>query len=227
MKKLVDKNDISKIKLGSYIGKGKEGFCYLSQDKSQVTKLFYGINKDKKIYFDNIVNSQIAFPKEILYDKESQKMIGYTMPYLNGDRLLDGFDSSMQLRDLKNAYLQIRLIILKLKDVYMDDLCLENMLYDNNSKLINIIDTSRWYQEYDGQFESIKILNWQLMCALLLTIRAEYTRLKQNKRLNELLKMYENDEKDISMFINFLNELELDVSEYQGKKIKQISELKY
>ena len=60
--------------------------------------------------------------------------------------------------------------MLRQKNVFMDDLCLENMLYDSENKRINLIDTSRWFSKRDGQFESIGNFNWQMMSALLQSI---------------------------------------------------------
>lgn len=210
-----------KNKLGK---EGREGICYILPN-NKVIKLFHGLDKDRKILFDNLYNSQIAFPIDILYDNQSNLIAGYTMEYLQGECMLDGLRKDIDIQDLKSAYLKIRIIMLKYKNIYMDDLCLENILYDYKNNNINIIDTSSWYEKQDGFIDNIENFNWQLMTALLYSININYVQLKQNKEINEILKMYENHIHDISMFLEFLNNLEKYVSENNGQKVKTIKDM--
>ncbi|MBR3660429.1 MAG: hypothetical protein IKN63_00805 [Bacilli bacterium] len=226
MKVWIESDTLSKIRKKDKLGKpGKEGVCYLLPD-NKVIKLFHGLEKKKKVYFDCLSNPQIAFPIDVLYDRESKLTAGYTMNYLQGESLLDGFKEDISIQEIKNAYLNMRLILLKYKDIYMDDLCLENLLYDYENKKINIIDTSRWFKENDAFVENIENFNWQMMTAILYSFRVNYTKLKQNKELNEILKQYENHIHDISMFLNFINVLERYVSEERQEKVKTIRDLK-
>lgn len=226
MNKLVEISDLENIKKMKYLGKGKEGCCYLNERQNIVIKLFNGLDINQKIYFDDKTNSQISFPIDILYDKKTNIIKGYTMNYLNGKNLLNGFRGDLEIKDLKKAYIKMRLIMLYLKDIYMDDLCLENMLFDYNLKKINLIDTSRWYIKYDGQIDNIKELNWQMMSALFRSKVFELSMIQQNKTINEMIRMFENDQYDVSLFLNFLNELEKYISEYKGSKVKTLNDFR-
>ncbi len=224
MKVLVDKQYLEKLKNLKPIANGKEGICYLQVDDNRIVKIFHEWNKSKKIYFDNLTNSQIAFPIDILYDKKDN-LVGYTMHYLGGDKFINGFHEELSLQELKESYLKMRLIILQLKDIYMDDNCLENMLYDYNLKRINLIDTSRWYEKIDGHIESINEFNWQMITALLRNIDFKHYKINHDKKLFELYMTYQYFEQIPSLFLEFLNELELKVSEYKGYKVKTINDL--
>ena len=236
MRVLVSDREIEEIKYSQPVGYGHEGICYLTEDDNKIVKLFFDTCKDKfkKISFSNLNNNQIAFPIDILYDKHN-RIIGYTMNYINGEKLLDGFSESLLLSNLKQAYMNMRLIILNLKDIYMDDNCLENMIYDYSRNKINIIDTSRWYEKRDGHIESICDFNWQMMEALRLTINFENSKLNQDDKLHKIYlefqesKNYIEYEKSkclISLFLEFLLELEKKASEYKGEKVKTIKDLK-
>jgi hypothetical protein len=149
------------------------------------------------------------------------------MHYLNGEKFIGGFLENLDLQKLKEAYLKTRIIILKLKNIYMDDNCLENMLYDYQSNNINLIDTSRWYKEINGEIKSINEFNWQMTTALLENLKWKQYRLNHDKQLLDLYMEYKyTDFEGIeSLFIEFLNELELKVSEYKGEKVKTIKDL--
>ena len=227
-KVLVDRRYIVEIMEGNYIGFGKEGKCYFTEDDNQLVKIFHDhLSVDRrKVLFDDLNNDQIAFPNDLLIDKDTNILVGYTMYYLGGEKFVHGFRDDLNLEELKKAYLKIRLIMLNLKDIYMFDNCLENMLYDYKLKRINLIDTSRWYQKLDGHIESINEFNWQMMNSLLENIDWKHFRLNQDKQLYDLYITYKYLENVPSLFLEFLNELENKVSEYKGYKVKTISDLR-
>ena len=226
MKVLVNERDLEEIRYSRRVGVGKEGICYLPVDDNRIVKLFYDSYKSqvKQVNFSNIKNSQIAFPIDILCTTDGQ-IVGYTMNYLSGEKFINGFKENLSLSDLKQAYLNLRIIMLKLKNIYMDDNCLDNLLYDYKTNKINIIDTSRWYEKRGGEFESISEFNWQMMTALLTNIDFENYKLNQDRSLSDMYFTYKNSEQLLSIFIEFLNELELKVSEYKGEKVKTIKDL--
>ena len=225
MNVLVDRREIQEIKFSPRIGNGKEGCCYLPDDDNKIYKLFHYYDGKRKIYFDNLSNNQRAFPEDILIDKDSNLIAGYTMYYLSGEKFINGFHEDLNLEELKKAYLEMRLIILKYKDIYMDDNCLENMLYDYKFSRINLIDTSRWYPKMDGQIENINEFNWQMMTALLRNLDWKSFKLNRDKELFELYLIYKKLENISSLFVEFLMELEKKVSEYKQTKVKTIKDL--
>ena len=224
MEVLVSEKEIKTIKKYKNIGNGKEGTCYLTPE-GKIIKLFHSWYDDKKIEYLNLQNKQIAFPIDYLVDI-NKEIVGYTMHYLNGEQLIKNCKDDLELRVLRNAYLQMRLIILKLKDIYMDDLCLDNILFDYNKCILNLIDTSRWYKKIDGQIENISEFNWQIMTTLLNTIDYSHYKLKDEKELSDLYLTYKWSKNLLSIFLDFLNVLEKKVSEYKGFKVLTIRDLK-
>jgi len=226
MKYLVDKDILNRYRKYSILGRGQEGVCF-ELSNGIILKLFYGLEEDKKIFFDNLKCDQIAYPIDVLYFKGNNRVAGYTMNYLQGYSILDGLNDDLLISDLKSAYINARLVLLKQKNIFMKDLCSENILYDKTTNSFNFIDTTRWYPKYGSEIENIGNFNWQIMSSLLKSIKADYTHLKENKRLNEFLNMYQAQKEEISLFIEFLLELEKDVSEFNGEKVKSLKDLKY
>jgi len=221
---LVDDEYLEKLRLNESNWNGKEGNCYLSEN-NKIVKIFKDYYMVPNLLTDEIKHEQIAYPIDILYDKDGA-IKGYTMNYLKGKHFINGFSDGLALTKLKKAYLDTRMIILKLVDVYMDDNCLDNMLYDYQANIINLIDISRWHTKLDGHLESINEFNWQMMNALLKNIDWKHFKLNQDKKLYELFIIYKYLENIPSLFIEFLNELELKVSEEKQEKVKTIKDLK-
>ena len=227
MKVLVSEKEIERLKSSKPMGAGNEGTCYFGDNGSKIVKLFCEkeIERHIEISFTNMHHEQIAFPIDVLINEKGET-IGYTMNYLSGIKIINGLNDSLSIEDLKKAYFSMRIIILKLKNIYMEDNCLENMLYDYQNNRINLIDTSRWYEKLDGQIGSINKFNRQLITALINNINFKHHKLNHDKRLFEMYLDYKKSEDVISLFIEFLNELEIKVSEYKGEKVKTIGELK-
>ena len=227
MKVLVSEKEIERLKSSKPMGQGKEGTCYFQGNGSKIIKLFYEkeLERHNEISFTNMYHEQIAFPIDVLINEKGET-IGYTMNYLSGIKIINGLNDSLSIEDLKKAYFNMRIIILKLKNIYMEDNCLENMLYDYQKNRINLIDTSRWYEKLDGQIGSINNFNRQLITALINSIDFKHHKLNHDKRLFEMYLDYRKTEDVLSLFIEFLNEIEKKVSEYKGEKVKTIGELK-
>lgn len=124
----------------NFLNAGTEGCCYLL-DNNKVLKVYYLTCEERKIYFDDYQNSQIAFPIEIFVINNRNLIVGYTCNYLLGNKFIEGFNDNLDIEKLRQAYLKMRLIMLKLKNVYMFDNVLDNMLYDYDHNMINLIDT--------------------------------------------------------------------------------------
>ena len=225
MRVLVTEREIEELRYGRKVGNGKEGICYFSEDDNKVVKIFHDWHSVYSLLTDKIKHSQIAYPIDILYDKEDN-LRGYTMYFLGGQKFKNGFPDNLNLEELKSLYRNLKDIILSMKDIYMDDNCLDNMLLDQNLQRINLIDTSRWYEKVDGHLESVNEFNWQMINALLENIDWKHFKLNQDKQLFELHMVYEYLENIPSLFIDFLNELEIKVSEERQEKVKTIKDLK-
>ena len=209
---LVEKKVLEDIKKTSPIGGGFESKCYRYQN-NQIIKIF-SIPKTN-ILFDDIEEERIAFPKEIWFDKDSNRLVGYTMNFLNGEDLTLGFKKNLSLEELKQVYLNTKELFEKYKFIYMRDINLKNLLYDYDKNQINIIDTSFWYKGLGGNSYSIDLFNYQMINALLLNIVNLKKILEENKNLNNLFIAYQNYSHKINnlhisnLFYEFLKELEL------------------
>ena len=110
-KVLVDFKRIEEIRKLEIIGRGKEGSCYLLNNQ-EVIKLYHFLKGKTKLYFDDLESKNISFPKDILV--YSNNVIGYTMNYLDGEKILNGFKRELELEKLKQMYIDIKNITLLL-----------------------------------------------------------------------------------------------------------------
>lgn len=140
---LVDlaKSDISYKKYfdsTSYL-RGYEGKCFIEGDK--ILK-FYFFSKEKKDFIDLSVyhSPYISFP--INYFEIFGKIVGEEMPYFNKLKINESINIETDLQLLKQNYVNILKEISKFKELYMDDMCKVNILYNENG--FSLIDTSRW-----------------------------------------------------------------------------------
>ena len=99
---LVDRDTIEEMKKRPLLNCGKEGQCYFTDDPNTLVKIYYYYDKFRNVYFDDRYHEQIAYPEDILIDKESKMITGYTMPYLRGQKFNCGFPKSMELEELKD-----------------------------------------------------------------------------------------------------------------------------
>ena len=229
---------MDEIRKNKPFGKGKEGSCYYHKNGKDVIKLYHSFFKQNQLYFDNLEDSNIAFPKDIIFYDKTQLIIGYTMPYLKGIDIVNGFPLDLNINQLKYAYIKLKDLIKKYKEIYMDDLCLDNILYNNIENRFNLIDTSRWYPKNNGYLDNINDINWLFTTILIYGIdmriidkdkyfqelKNEYTYygVEKVKRSNQI----SYQEMDINnMFIEMINYLIEKQSDIQGKKIKTIKDL--
>lgn len=239
---LVDRDTVEEMEKRPPLNHGKEGQCYYTDDPNTIVKLFYYYDRYRNVSFDDRYHEQIAYPKDILIDKESKMITGYTMPYIKGQKFQYGFPKYMTLEELKNAYLDMKEIILEQNNIYMDDNCLENMFYDFKKQRFNLIDTSRWYKDYNGHIRSLCDFNFFMTHALLMIYDYNNKKIKKTDRIQELYKMYDkywNYDNVIlrknalyetvlpltNLFSDFLEEIKLKVSEYKGEKVKTINDI--
>ena len=242
MKVLVDKDTLLEMRKGDYLESGDEGDCYFLDEKT-VVKIYYCLDKYRHVYFDDMYHEQIAYPIDILIDKESKLIAGYTMPYLAGEKISDSLDKFITIDDLRDAYTDLLEVFKEQEHIYAKDNCLENMLYDPKEKRINIIDTSRWYERWRGHKDSMCEFNMYMVNALLKTFDYYNDKIKKTKRLQSLYDLYEyycsgygidlikealTSELDclVTLFGDMLEEVETVVSEYKGYKVKTIKDIK-
>lgn len=218
---LVDLKQIEEFKKMKFIGSGKEGSCYLLNE-NEVIKMFYLLDKNRKINFYNLESSNIAFPRDIYLYLNTGLIQGYTMPYFIGEKFVDGFKNKLCLSNLKQAIEKIQKEIYNYPNIYMDDLCLANMMYDYETNEIKLIDTSKWYFKFNSKNENIKTLNDKLMLVLVRQLDFLNSSLIYDRNLHELYRMYKIGE---SLPIDFISAIETKFLNENSEKVETIGDL--
>ena len=224
-KVLVDDHDIEAIRFGRKIGvNGKEGTCYFSEEDNQVVKIYHMYLPNRKVYFENLNNNNVAFPNDILLDTNTGLIAGYTMNYLQGVKIMDGFSEELEIKLLKKAYIFLKEILKKYNDICMEDLVLENILFDYQKKVFNIIDTSRWYPCFDSFERNLQFVDGALSYALCNNHLGWLN--KKNITNKELLRIYEIYQNyNPTPFLELLELVEEEVKQKTGIRPEKIENL--
>lgn len=221
---LVDREEKRKLDFLESFARGKEGSCHLIEDGNKVLKLYYIYMKDRQVYFDDLKSLNISFPIDILIDSLSGLIVGYTMNYLEGIKLHEGFPKDVKLENLKKMYLDIKKVIEEFSDIRMDDMCLPNILADFNNSQFNLIDTSVWYPKDKAYNENMnefdKCLNY-ILCGRTLPWLNEY--LNKSPDLFCMYCAYKLGQP--VPFIELLEAIELEVSKKFRKNVVTIDDL--
>ena len=175
----VNYKEIEALRYGVLVGYGKEGRCYFQEDDNLLVKLFHYFIKDRQIYFSYLKDARISFPVDILKYEDTESVVGYTLPFLQGESLKDGFKMDTSLEKLKESFLELKELINKYKDIYMNDICLDNIFYDYDKNQFNLIDTSRWYPKVNGYRENLSNINWIFIAA----VRSSFERKPQQSQM--------------------------------------------
>ena len=150
MIKVIDSIEELKYLCKNIVGEGKEGICYSMNNSPLLLKIYKDNKRPKELNGANYNSNYIAFPKDIIKDKEGN-IIASTMPYVPGIKIVEGFSENIEIVKLKEAYHKILEEIKKYPNIYMQDLCLDNILYDEGTNSFYIIDTRQW-KAWDDSF---------------------------------------------------------------------------
>lgn len=221
-KVLVDYKELEKIRQLEVLDSGFNGTCYFLNETTLI-KIFHVLLKKRNIYFSDLESNNIAFPKEIYY-MDTGLVLGYTMDYFNGEEIITGLKEDLLLKDLKNAIIEMKKEILKYPNVCMEDLSLVNMLFDYNTKRIQLIDTSEWHPEENSSQINLEKFNSKMMRLLTRTnLNWLNHPLNQHRSLQEIYRMYKSGIE--SLPLTFLEELEFEISKRKGFKVKTLGDL--
>lgn len=217
---LVNDLELKRIKNSQYLNVGDEGTCYLY--KNLVFKLYHDLIYNRKIYFNSFESDLIAFPKDILLSYENKKVLGYTMNYMGGQNIKNGFSENMKLSILKKSYMELKAELEKFRNIDMNNISLTNILYDETKEKLQLIDTSLWIPNGDSYFNNLEIINHMLINALSINLDWNRYLLNCDKELFELYGLYKNG---YSYFVEFLELLEIKVKQVKNKEIKLVKDL--
>lgn len=236
----VNYKEIEALRYGVLVGYGKEGRCYFQEDDNLLVKLFHYFIKDRQIYFSYLKDARISFPVDILKYEDTESVVGYTLPFLQGESLKDGFKMDTSLEKLKESFLELKELINKYKDIYMNDICLDNIFYDYDKNQFNLIDTSRWYPKVNGYRENLSNINWIFIAGLTESLDLKHNRLSEDEFFNKLYKIYYQYKLEIikknnkmkyqdmnidGLFLDILNNLIENGSRLSDHEVKTIKEL--
>lgn len=226
MIKIIDSvAELDKLK-GELIGSGREAICYKIPNTFEVIKIYNVDERPKKLLFMDYSSKYIAFPKDIYKDKNGN-IIAHTMNYIEGEKCEFGFPESMDIITLKEAFQILVEEISKFPNIYMSDLCLDNIVYNSYDKRFYIIDTTLWKQWNDSLGLNISRLNQNLAHALYQNISwlKEYNFWKENSEFRYQFIQSKNE--GFLYFIGFLNQAIQEISNYFGKDITTIQDLNF
>lgn len=228
-KVLVDFQEIESYKKNNMCGRpGKEGTCYYLTDDI-IVKIFHIFVGNKRVYFDDIKNDFIALPIDVYFDSMVKLETAYTMKYLAGTGLINGFPSGARIENVKQAYINLRKVIEEYQDINMYDMCLANILYDKSTNSFRLIDTSRWYPSNNAFSKNIEQFNNCLCYSLFrhnLDWISELSSVKELRELDKLHKLYENYlDNNFPNFQELLDTVSYEIGKKSDKKIKTFGDL--
>ena len=223
-KRISSLEDIEHLK-GEYLGEGREGICYKMIDSNLVLKIYKEGQRPEELIIREQESPYIAFPKDIFVDFDG-KILASTMPFMLGKKLENGFLEGLEISKLKEAYNVILLEIQKYSDIYMSDLCLDNIFYSELTNRFYLIDTTLWKQWDDSVGLNIARINQNLSHALYKNIAwlEDYDFWKDNKNFRYNFKESKNE--GFVSFIELLEEAIEQISNYFEKEIITIGDLK-
>ena len=217
--------DLEMLRKSLICGKGNEGTVYFLNEKT-VLKLYKYLLKDRRIYFEGLKSDIIAFPIDI-YEYE-KFIIGYTSKYCLGNSINLGFNKSILITSLIEAYNRTREEIKKYKDILMVDLMGPNIIYNARNDTISFIDTGCWYEQKDSVNRNLKAFDTAMLLNFIYKniginnvlgsgVEDIYQKAYQSAKLD-------NDYENNLLFIEFL-EMYLKILENSQGTVKTIGEL--
>ena len=215
--------DLEKIKLNK-IGEGREGICYSMNNSPLLLKIYRDNQRPEELNGSNYNSPYIAFPKDIIKDKEGN-IIASTMPYVPGIQIIEGFPEHLEINKIKEAYYKILDELKKFPDIYMGDLCLDNLLYDEKNNSFNIIDTIQWRNYPDSFGLNYARLDQNLSASLYENIKwlSEYDFWRNNIEFANNFRR--SKEEDFIYFIKYLDQAIEIISNYFNKEIVTFGDL--
>ena len=122
---------------------GSQGFCIL---KDNFIKKVYYEPCTLKYDFSIYKSDRISFPIHYLYDiknKESDEVVGELMEYFPKKSITWSLTKSVEIDNFIRQYYEIIMEVRKYFEINMHDLCIPNILYNEQSGF-SIIDTTNW-----------------------------------------------------------------------------------
>ena len=207
-----------------YLGQGSQGSSYLNTKNNTVYKVFNdyfdeeeaGYTEDFLLRFSDIKNSTFIWPNNVI--KVAGTIVGYTMPYKRAKNLCNINPLLVNLDKLEEATIKAEKDVKTLTDneVRLYDVRY-NILY-NNSKMY-VIDTLEYGNRKVSYEENRMTIDDELMLFLVDNYFEEFV--KNDKLLNAMYREFE------VRGVDFLKVFRNKLSEYVGKDITKLDEVKH
>ena len=219
IKVINSKDELDLLKM-VYIGEGREGISYRNNDI--VIKIYK--EYPKRLLFMGEESLYLTFPIDI-YNDCNGNILAHTMKYVNGIKIDSGFPKHIKIDKLIEAYEVFIEEISRYPNIYMRDLCLDNILYNELNNRFYLIDTTLWENLDDSLGLNIARLNQNLAHALYQTISwiEEYDFWNNNVEFKR--NFYGSKNVEFINFITFLNQTIEVISKYYSKKIVTVEDL--
>ena len=217
MLKAINSKEELNYLMGEKIGDGREGICYRNNDI--VLKVYN--ESPKELLFMGELSPYFAFPIDIYVDKDNN-ILAHTMKYISGIKLDNGFPEYLEISKLIEAYNIFLEEITKYPDIYMSDLCLDNIIYNETMNRFYLIDTTLWKNWNDSLGLNIARLNQNMAHALYKNISwlEEYNVINNNFKRNYI----EAKKEGFVNFMDFLYQTIDAISKYYNKEIETIGD---
>ena len=177
----------------NFISSGYESDVYKIDDK--VFKFYkeiclkYRLNEEMVNYLSKIKTNRILLPQDIIYD-EYNNFFGYTMKYIKPN--IKDEIGNIKIEKLLKELLCIKkdLILLKDNNIFIDDLCDSNFIFNNG---IYLIDPGSFELDKNKSKDYIEIINMEMMQDFIIRyILFRYKKLSYKEK-NELNKYFPLD----------------------------------
>lgn len=207
-----------------YLGQGSQGVCYLNTRNNTVYKVFNdyfdeedaGYTKDFLLRFSNIKNSTFIWPNNVI--KVSGTIVGYTMPYRRAMNLCNINPLLVNLDKLEEATVKTEKDVKILTDngIRLYDVRY-NILYTNGK--MYVIDTLDYGNRKVSYEENRMAIDDELMLFLVDNYFDDF--IANDKLLNAMYREFE------VRGVDFLKAFRNKLSEYAGKYITNLNEVKH
>ena len=193
-------NDMKK----KFLSSGLESYVYKFDNR--VFKLYkkiclkYRLDEKGVKYLSKIPTKRILLPKEIIYD-ENHEFFGYTMKHIRHDdkEEISNLKKEKLLKEL--FFIKKDLLLLKENNVFIDDLCDNNFVFNNG---IYFIDPGSYEINKTKSKEYIEIINREKMNNFIINyiLFSDYKiKINERKKINKYFPLneyiYEVLKKDI------------------------------
>lgn len=207
-----------------YLGQGCQGVCYLNTRNNTVYKVFNdyfdeedtGYTEDFLLRFSNIKNSTFIWPNNVI--KVSGTIVGYTMPYRRAKNLCNINPLLVNLDKLEEATVKAEKDVKILTDngIRLYDVRY-NILYTNGK--MYVIDTLDYGNRKVSYEENRMAIDDELMLFLVDNYFDDF--IANDKLLNAMYREFE------VRGVDFLKAFRNKLSEYEGKYITSLNEVKH